>query len=371
MASVYSRRGILYLTWWDNFDKKHKSRTFGLNESSVNREITKQFAKKFQTELDNKKKQLRSGLLINEPTIEEAYKHFKKNNSNKNIKTILDYDRFYKKFIEFFPCNSLCSEITKLKVEDWLAEVNKLNLSQNSKYGYYKQLHHFLNFLFEYNYTQMFIINRDIKPKAEIKEKIVFSDADVIRIFENLPTKKNNFILTVYLLFYTGLRSSDILTIEVEKLDLNNNLLRYYSPKRKAYREIPFHSALLPVLENAALRIKSGKILNYKNVENINRAVTRYFTTIGIGNKKYSARTFRKTFITLCRTKYDMDATVVKELVGHEHRNTRDRYYNYISFDKMKKELEKFEMPIKLRPKSFIQKLMKLFFSFLMSLGLY
>lgn len=361
MASVYSRRDILYLTWWDNFDKTHKSRTFGLNDTTENRQLAKQFAYKFQLELDKKKQLLKQGQLIDEPTLEEAFQHFKKNNANKNVKTILDYERFYKKFSEFFPGDYFCSEITKLKVEEWLTEVNKLNLSQNSKYGYYKQLHHFLNFLFEYTYTRMFIINKDIKPKAEIKEKIVFSDADAIRIFENLPTKNDNFILTVYLLFYTGLRSSDLLTIEVERLDLNNGLLRYYSPKRKIYREIPFHSALLPVLEKAVEKIKSGKLLNYNTVENINRAVTRYFSTIGIGNKKYSARTFRKTFITLCRTKYDMDASIVKELVGHEHRNTTDRYYNYISFDKMKKELEKFKVPILPKPKTFIQRLMTLF----------
>lgn len=361
MASVYSRREILYLTWWDNFEKTHKSRTFGLNDTTENRQLAKQFAQKFQSELDKKKQLLKQGLLIVEPTLEEAFQHFKKNNANKNVKTILDYDRFYKKFLEFFPCNTFCSEITKLKVEEWLTEVNQFNLSQNSKYGYYKQLHHFLNFLFEYNYTKSFIINKDIKPRPEIKEKIVFRDEDIKIIFKNLDTKNDNFILTVYLMYYTGLRSSDLLTIEGEKIDLGNRILRYYSPKRKTYREIPFHSNLLHLLERTIAGIPSGKIINYKNVENMNRAITRYFSTIGIHNKKYSARTFRKTFITLCRTKYDMDSTVVKELVGHEHRSTTDRYYNYISFEKMKKELEKFEGAVLPKSKSFIQRLITFF----------
>lgn len=56
----------------------------------------------------------KSGLLINEPTLAEAFQLFKNNNTRKNIKTLLDYDRFHKKFTEFLPDNSYCSEITKI-----------------------------------------------------------------------------------------------------------------------------------------------------------------------------------------------------------------------------------------------------------------
>ena len=61
--------------------------------------------------------------------------------------------------------------------------------------------------------------------------------------------------------------------------------------------------------------------------------------SLKLDGKGYTARTFRKTFITLYRSRYDMDAPVVKELVGHEHGNTTDRYYNHISIKKMKNEL--------------------------------
>jgi integrase len=64
-----------------------------------------------------------------------------------------------------------------------------------------------------------------------------------------------------------------------------------------------------------------------------------------IRDKGYTARTFRKTFITLARSRYSMDATIVKELVGHEHTNTTDRYYNSVTMDAMKSELAKFKRP--------------------------
>lgn len=40
-----------------------------------------------------------------------------------------------------------------------------------------------------------------------------------------------------------------------------------------------------------------------------------------------------------------MDATAVTELVGHEHSNTADKYYNRLDINLLKQELEKFKRP--------------------------
>ena len=63
-------------------------------------------------------------------------------------------------------------------------------MQKNSIFDIWNQGNHFLNFLFEYNYIQMFKINKDIKPESEIKEKIVFSDEDIVKIFDGLTIKK-------------------------------------------------------------------------------------------------------------------------------------------------------------------------------------
>ena len=48
----------------------------------------------------------------------------------------------------------------------------------------------------------------------------------------------------------------------------------------------------------------------------------------------------------------EMDASVVMELVGHEHLNTTDRYYNKISFEVMRQELKKYSDPCGKKKKS-------------------
>ena len=63
-------------------------------------------------------------------------------------------------------------------------------MQKNSIFDIWNQGNHFLNFLFEYNYIQMFKINKDIKYESEIKEKIVFSDEDIVKIFDGLTIKK-------------------------------------------------------------------------------------------------------------------------------------------------------------------------------------
>ncbi len=90
--------------------------------------------------------------------------------------------------------------------------------------------------------------------------------------------------------------------------------------------------------------IKQGNLLEYSETEAIGRALRRFFKKIGIENKGYSARTFRKIFITLCRS-YGMDSSIVAELVGHEHQSTADKFYNKIDHSQMIKELQKFKRP--------------------------
>lgn len=124
--------------------------------------------------------------------------------------------------------------------------------------------------------------------------------------------------------------------------------MTYYSPKRNKLREIAFYEDLLPILSKLLEQKKSGIIIQYRNIHNMGRAVERYFeklkmrrhnstdenNTEGISTKNYSMKTFRKTFITLCRSRYNMDATIVRELVGYDHSNTT-----------MRSELEKFKRP--------------------------
>jgi len=341
MPSIYKKGNKLYISWYDSVAGKRINRSTKLSDTEANRKKVEAYAQKLEVKLKNDADSFKR-LGIKRISVKEAFDHFLRNNSEKHPKTIKDYHRFYKKFTEYFNENDAATSIDKLSVEAWLLEVKKLPLQKNSIFGYFKQCRHFLNFLFEYNYTQMFKINRDVRPKAEIKEKIIFSNEDLKKIFDGLKNKNANFKILIYTLFYTGLRSSDVLSIKIEDIDISKRELHYYSPKRKKHRVVGFHKDLISLFDDFIKAHQVGNLLDYSSTENLGKAVHRYLVDLGLANKKYSARTFRKTFITLCR-EFGMDASIVSELVGHEHMSTADRFYNKISTVIMNKELEKFD----------------------------
>lgn len=343
MASIYSKNNMLYITWYDFKTGKRRNRSLKLPDTPRNRVKAEQTKKQFEEALENEKDEFK-GLGIKRNTIKRAFNHFLENNSHKRPKTIKDYNRFFNLFTKTFDPQDPCTIINKLSIEHWLNQIRKLTyknkdkpLKKNTIFGYYKQLNHFLNFLFEYNYIPMFMINRDVKPKSEQVEKIIFSKPDLLKIFDGLANKNAEFRCAIYVLFYTGLRPSDILSFEKSKIDLHERTIRYFSQKRKIHREIAFHPELVPVFQE---RIESGsKIIPYASSENLGKALKRYLIDLQLDHKKYTQYTFRKTFLTFARSSGIRDE-VVRELVGHAQESVGNIHYNAISIDDMKKELE-------------------------------
>ena len=142
MASVRKRGDLWHIQWYDPIEKKITSKSTGLNATEVNRKKAEFYAKKLQEELTERNKELKK-IGVKRITINDAFQHFLRNNQNKNVKTIKDYNRFYKKFTEHFDPDDSCTSVTKLKVEAWLNEIKKLPFQPNTIHGYGKQCTHF------------------------------------------------------------------------------------------------------------------------------------------------------------------------------------------------------------------------------------
>lgn len=259
MPSIYKKGNKLYMSWYDSVRGKRFNRSLKMEDNESNRKKAEHYAKQLEAKLQKDADALKM-LGITKTTIKTAFEHFLRVNSSKHPKTIIDYKRFYKYFTKQFDENQSCLAINKLSIEDWLIEIKKLPMQPNSIFAIFKQCRHFLNFLFEYSYVPMFKINRSIQPKAEIKEKIIMSEQDIKKIFNSLDIKNTNFSTFIYLAFYTGLRASDLLSIRGDHIDFDKRELRYYSPKRKIFREIGFHKSLVPILRQRIEEVGDGKL---------------------------------------------------------------------------------------------------------------
>lgn len=344
MASVYQRNKKLYISWYDFKTGKVKSKSLKLDANGKNIKKANVLKAEFETALEAERKKFQQ-IGIERKTIERAFHHFLENNSSKRPKTINDYNRFFNLFKQTFLPDAPCTIITKLAVEKWLNSIKQLKhkkkdqpLKPNTIFGFYKQLHHFLNFLFEYNYIPMFMINKDVKPKRAFTEKVIFKKDDLVKILDGLQNKSSGFRAAIYILYYTGLRPSDILSFKRENIDLQNKVIKYYALKRKMHREIAFHPALLDILKE---RIDSDDehIIPYAITEHIGKAFKRYITQLKLNNKKYTQYTFRKTFYTFARASGIRDE-IVRELVGHTQDSVGNIHYNTITLDDMHSELQ-------------------------------
>lgn len=342
MASVYKKNNRIYISYYDQALGKSRDRSTGLSFNRQNIKLAKQMAQQLQNELDEYNDKLKT-YGIEKVTINTAFEHFKRNNSDKHPKTKYEYDWFFEIFKKYFSEEEPCTIINKLNTEDWLSNIRNLPYQRNTLYTLSKVLKKFLGFLFEYNYAPVFKINKDVLIKPEVKSIITFSEDDITKFFDNMDDKNSNFKTTMSLLFYTGLRPSDIYNITTDDLDLKNNLMRYYSQKTDEHFIVPIHQDLISIVEKRCSEVKSGKLLDYDRIDSIGKAFRRYLKKIGLLNKGYTLRTFRKSFITAAHNS-GMDLATVSKLVGHHNISTTAKYYNKLSVNKQATELNKLQL---------------------------
>lgn len=171
---------------------------------------------------------------------------------------------------------------------------------------------------------------------------MIFTDDDRDDLINELHSeeKNTNFTTMIYMLMYTGLRPSDILSITVDRIDLKKKTIKLYASKINKWFEQPIHDILLPVLKERIMEVKTGKLLNYAEEKNMGLAFRRYLKKIGLNGKGYNLRTFRKDYISRGQ-QAGIPIQVISRLVGHSNIKTTMEYYTYFSTDYLHEELKK------------------------------
>lgn len=343
MASIYkpADKNHWYISYVDPDTGKTRTRSTKLLATRENKEEAKKVKKELEEFIEKRTKELDS-LFINRKSIAEAFRHFQKLNSGNAANTLYDYTSFYEKLKEKFNPTDPCTIINKLSAEDWIIHIKQKDRQPNTIFNWYKTFNKFLNFLFEYSYIPMFMINKKIKPRQEVKSIRVFDKGDLNEILTRLDEKEknSNFRTMIYLLAYSGLRPSDVIDIEKEDINLKDMLLTYYSSKTTKEFIVPLFPELKPILEKRINELNDEKIFNYASVREMGKAFSRYLKSIGLNNKGYNLRTFRKSFATTA-FESGIDIVSTSALLGHSNIRTTKKYYTHVARKKLSKELRK------------------------------
>lgn len=187
---------------------------------------------------------------------------------------------------------------------------------------------------------------RKIKiPKKKNKIPTVMSKYEVdliIRSVDFAPCRcrKNNTRdkLILSLLYYTGIRRSELLNLDWTNINLSMSTLTIRSGKGGKDRLIPLHKAVtglldkylderLPLKTNALIIGEQGRRMCLGSFRNL---LDMYLALSGLKKKGYSAHSFRHSFATHL-VEAGVDLFKVQRLMGHASLDTTKIYINFNS----------------------------------------
>ncbi len=153
--------------------------------------------------------------------------------------------------------------------------------------------------------------------------------------------------LILLMLYSTGLRAAELISLDVEDVDLNQCQLKV-TGKRNKQRIVPFGPELKAAVEKYLMqRGETGEerafFLNRRKTQRINYGDVRQTTTRNLAlvtdQKKRSPHVLRHSFAT-AMLNHDADLMSIKELLGHESVGTTE-IYTHMVFEDLKKAYKK------------------------------
>jgi len=283
-------------------------------------------------------------ILLNEVKKYLAYLQFERNMS---VNTTESYYLDLKDFIDYIFFNKKIKNFKNLKtknIQSYLTDISKYNFTKtystssinrkiSSLKGFQKYL--FINKVIKINNSDIF---SSIKKTKKIP--LTLNYEEIKKILSSINMSKNNSFrdkCIISMLYSCGLRVSELLSLNLTNLNLDENILRVLG-KGKKERIIPIGNKsredLINYLENERPRLSRkkdskgflflsnrGNALSRKTTWNI----VRIHTKKCFPDKSISPHTFRHSFASHL-LEGGADLRIVQELLGHSNISTTQIY---------------------------------------------
>ena len=272
----------------------------------------------------------------------DKYRHFLFQN-NKKENTIRTYTNNVSKFLNWLNeryGESTSSAITSLDLREYQSYL--LNVKKYSAAGILQRMNSivsYCNYLYSENHLSVdvakdfkFIRVQGLRPAPEV---ISSNEMNKYRREVHKAAKKRD-IAIVELLLNTGIRASELISLEVDDIELSDRkgILIVRAGKGGMYRSIPLNSDARKAL-NEYLESRSSDIQHASKLwtgqrgsltqDGLNKLLKRYAAKCGLSDKIHP-HMFRHYFATkLVRDKKE-DLVLVAYLLGHSDINTTKIY---------------------------------------------
>lgn len=266
--------------------------------------------------------------------------------------TILAYSEDVKVFHEFLISSKQTNDLLDVNynmIRKWIINMSENELSNKTINRKITSLKTFYKFLVKSKQLDNTPLVKHKSLKVEKKIIVPFSELELESIFENyfldddFDSIRNRLIIE--LLYATGIRRSELITLKEVDVDLNNYTIKVLG-KRSKERILPILNSTLETIqkylelkkhelpenkEELFFVKKNGKKLSETFVY---RLINDYFSSVSEKVKK-SPHVLRHTFAThLLNNGADLNS--VKELLGHASLSST-QIYTHSSLDELKK----------------------------------
>jgi len=243
--------------------------------------------------------------------------------------------------------NQNITTINYVQIRNWIVNLVNYNISNRSINRKISALKSFYKFLQKINQITTSPLAKHQALKISKKIQVPFSEKEMQNAL-NLSTNEINFEairnkLIIELLYATGIRKSELITIKINDIDFANETVKVIG-KRNKERYIPLLKSVQKSIKNYLknreemntntpflfLTHKGRKIYNTL----VYRVINNYFSAVSSKVKK-SPHIIRHSFATHLLNK-GADLNSVKELLGHSSLAST-QVYTHNSLGKLKK----------------------------------
>lgn len=332
-GSVYKLSGkrrkpyIAVITVGYTIDGKQKRKTLGSFETKV------QAIEKL-TEYYKNPDKLNTDKLTFKNIYEMWSKEHYKRVSEKRIKILISiYDNhlsFFNKFI--------FKDIKLIIIQDFF---NNINLST----GFIKEIKAMLNMIYlfavkndivEKNIIE-FIELRKHKPKIQRR---VFTDEEINILWNNMEFE---FVDTILIMIYTGLRINELLNLKVNDIDLENKKLFVTKSKTEAgIRTIPINNQILKLITDRMKNNNSEYLITHKKKKVLYNLFRVAFKNVleKIGINDHTIHDCRHTTATLL-SNAGANPVSIANILGHtDYAKMTAKVYTHKSETELKKAMD-------------------------------
>ena len=293
---------------------------------------------------------------MNKPTAE--YLSMLEKNKAKSLKSIKSYEYDINKWFKFLDAEDiLFDQVDVIVIRNFLTDELNNGISKRSCKRRLSTLKYFYEFLVKKGYTKdnpfMFVSS----PKTDKRfPKVLYEDqiSDILKANKERTDElalRDQTILE--LLYYTGMRASELVSLDVQSINMRNRFVRVFGKGSKE-RLVPFTEDCQktldkylresrPVLQSKSLKTTPALILNNQGERLTSRGLEYILDKIEEKTGNFVGlhpHILRHSFATHLLNN-GADLRVIQELLGHTSLNAT-QIYTHVSEEAMKITYEQY-----------------------------